>query len=256
MNVQRYVIAGGASLVIHAALLFVSQENKVFAMPAGNPASSVSLNLVSAPPTLEKPTPENVEPPKELQPQKQPEPEKKVVKKQVVKKEAVKKKVVKKEAVKKKVVEKKPEPIKQPKEVEPTKTVAKQETQPKAEPKKKIEPVKKDTVTQQTASASQSKGATSQPILVDKPTFVSQPTQPRYPRSAQRRGIEGAALYEVWLDENGNQIKHVLLESSGTESLDASALRAIKQWQFTPHILGGLKVAHRVQIPVRFKLEG
>ncbi|MBE4423022.1 energy transducer TonB [Vibrio parahaemolyticus] len=247
MNVQRYVIAGGASLVIHAALLFVSQENKVFAMPAGNPASSVSLNLVSAPPpTLEKPTPENVEPPKEPQPQKQPEPERKIVKKQVVKKEAVKKKVV----------EKKPEPIKQPKKVEPTKTVAKQETQPKAEPKKKIEPVKKDTVTQQTASASQSKGATSQPILVDKPTFVSQPTQPRYPRSAQRRGIEGAALYEVWLDENGNQIKHVLLESSGTESLDASALRAIKQWQFTPHILGGLKVAHRVQIPVRFKLEG
>lgn len=171
MNVQRYVIAGGASLVIHAALLFVSQENKVFAMPAGNPASSVSLNLVSAPPpTLEKPTPENVEPPKEPQPQKQPEPEKKIVKKQVVKKEAVKKKVV----------EKKPEPIKQPKKVEPTKTVAKQETQPKAEPKKKVEPVKKDTVTQQTASASQSKGATSQPILVDKPTFVSQPTQPRY----------------------------------------------------------------------------
>ncbi len=39
-------------------------------MPAGNPASSVSLNLVSAPPpTLEKPTPENVEPPKEPQPQ-------------------------------------------------------------------------------------------------------------------------------------------------------------------------------------------
>ncbi|MDF5452056.1 energy transducer TonB, partial [Vibrio parahaemolyticus] len=88
------------------------------------------------------------------------------------------------------------------------------------------------------------------------PTFVSQPTQPRYPRSAQRRGIEGVALYEIWLDENGNQIKQVLIESSGTESLDASALRAIKQWQFTPHISGGLKVAHRVQVPVRFKLDG
>ncbi|MCQ8140250.1 energy transducer TonB, partial [Vibrio parahaemolyticus] len=85
-----------------------------------------------------------------------------------------------------------------------------------------------------------------------KPTFVSQPTQPRYPRSAQRRGIEGAVLYEVWLDENGNQIKHVLLESSGTESLDASALRAIKQWKFKPHILGVLKVDHRVKLTVRF----
>jgi len=247
VNVQRYVIAGGASLAIHAALLFVSQETKVFAMPAGNPASSVSLNLVSAPPAVEKSTPENVAPPKE-QPQDQPEPEKKIVKKQVVKKDAVKKKVV----------EKKPEPVKQskPKTVEPTKTVTKQKVQPEAKPKKKTEPVKKETVAQQSAPASQSKGATSQPVLVDKPTFVSQPTQPRYPRSAQRRGIEGVALYEIWLDENGNQIKQVLIESSGTESLDASALRAIKQWQFTPHISGGLKVAHRVQVPVRFKLDG
>jgi len=80
VNVQRYVIAGGASLAIHAALLFVSQETKVFAMPAGNPASSVSLNLVSAPPpTVETSTPENVAPPKEPQPQEQPEPEKKIV---------------------------------------------------------------------------------------------------------------------------------------------------------------------------------
>ncbi|WP_282174897.1 energy transducer TonB [Vibrio diabolicus] len=244
MNVQRYVIAGGASLAIHAALLFVSQETKVFAMPAGNPASSVSLNLVSAPPpTVEKSTPENVAPPKEPQPQEQPGPEKKIVKKQVVKK---------------KVVKKKTEPIKQPKPktVEPAKAVTKQENQPEAKPKKKTEPAKKEMVAQQTAPASQSKGATSQPILVDKPTFVNQPTQPRYPRSAQRRGIEGVALYEIWLDENGNQIKQVLIESSGTKSLDASALRAIKQWQFTPHISGGLKVAHRVQVPVRFKLDG
>lgn len=244
MNVQRYVIAGGASLAIHAALLFVSQETKVFAMPAGNPASSVSLNLVSAPPpTVEKSTPENVAPPKEPQPQEQPEPEKKIVKK---------------DAVKKKVVKKKTEPVKQskPKTVKPTKAVTKQENQPEAKPKKKTEPAKKEMVAQQTAPASQSKGATSQPILVDKPTFVNQPTQPRYPRSAQRRGIEGVALYEIWLDENGNQIKQVLIESSGTESLDASALSAIKQWQFTPHISGGLKVAHRVQVPVRFKLDG
>ncbi|MCS0413349.1 energy transducer TonB [Vibrio diabolicus] len=245
MNVQRYVIAGGASLAIHAALLFVSQDTKVFAMPAGNPASSVSLNLVSAPPpTVETSTPENVAPPKEPQP----EPEKKIVKKQVVKKDAVKKKVV----------ENKTEPVKQskPKTVEPAKAVTKQENQPEAKPKKKTEPAKKEMVAQQTAPASQSKGATSQPILVDKPTFVNQPTQPRYPRSAQRRGIEGVALYEIWLDESGNQIKQVLIESSGTESLDASALRAIKQWQFTPHISGGLKVAHRVQVPVRFKLDG
>ncbi|MEF1306628.1 energy transducer TonB, partial [Vibrio owensii] len=117
-------------------------------------------------------------------------------------------------------------------------------------------PVAKKDPQQKATPTEQSKGATSQPVMIDQPAFVSQPVQPRYPRSARKRGIEGVALYEVWLDENGNQVKQVLIESSGAEMLDVSALRAIKQWQFSPHISGGQKVAHRVQIPVRFKLDG
>ncbi len=88
MNVKRYAIAGGASLVVHAALLFVSQETKVFAMPAGNPTSSVSLNLVSAPkPVQAEPTPQEAVEEKQPEPQKkpQPKPEPKPVKKTVEK---------------------------------------------------------------------------------------------------------------------------------------------------------------------------
>ncbi|WP_409580251.1 energy transducer TonB [Vibrio owensii] len=248
MNVKRYVIAGGASLVVHAALLFVSQETKVFAMPAGNPTSSVSLNLVSAPkPVQAESTPQEVVEEKQPEPQKQPQPkpEPKPVKK------TVEKPIVKKEAIKKKPVEKKPKPIKKP---QTSKPVAKKDLQPKEKVEKKVakEPVQQ----QKAAPTEQSKGATSQPVMIDQPAFVSQPVQPRYPRSARKRGIEGVALYEVWLDENGNQVKQVLIESSGAEMLDVSALRAIKQWQFSPHISGGQKVAHRVQIPVRFKLDG
>ncbi|WP_080994011.1 energy transducer TonB, partial [Vibrio campbellii] len=159
--------------------------------------------------------------------------------------------VVKKEAVKKKPVEAKPKPVKKP---QPPKPVAKEEPQPKEKVTEKVvqEPVQQ----QQAAPANQSKGASAQPVMIDQPAFVSQPIQPRYPRSARKRGIEGVALYEVWLDANGNQIKQVLIESSGAQMLDVSALRAIKQWQFSPHISGGQKVAHRVQIPVRFKLDG
>ena len=77
--------------MVHAALLFVSQETKVFAMPAGNPTSSVSLNLVSSPkPFQAEPTPQEVV--EEKQPEPEPKPVKKVVEKPVVKKEAVKKK--------------------------------------------------------------------------------------------------------------------------------------------------------------------
>ncbi|HHB1593343.1 TPA: energy transducer TonB [Vibrio campbellii] len=248
MNVKRYAIAGGASLVVHAALLFVSQETKVFAMPAGNPSSSVSLNLVSAPkPVQAEPTPQEVVEEKQPEPQKkpQPKPEPKPVKK------VVEKPVVKKEAVKKKPVETKPKTVKKP---QPPKPVAKKEPQPKEKVTEKVvqEPVQQ----QQAAPTNQSKGASAQPVMIDQPAFVSQPIQPRYPRSARKRGIEGVALYEVWLDANGNQIKQVLIESSGAQMLDVSALRAIKQWQFSPHISGGQKVAHRVQIPVRFKLDG
>ncbi|MGD1392012.1 TonB family protein [Vibrio harveyi] len=250
MNVKRYAIAGGASLVVHAALLFVSQETKVFAMPAGNPTSSVSLNLVSAPkPVQATPTPQEVVEEKHPEPKKQPEPPKPKPKPEPIKK-TVEKPIVKKEAVKKKPVQKKPEPVKKP---QPPKPVAKKDPQPK---EKVEEKVAKEPRPQQAAPTDQSKGATSQPVMIDQPTFVSQPVQPRYPRSAQKRGIEGVALYEIWLDENGNQIKQVLIESSGAEMLDLSALRAIKQWQFSPHISGGHKVAHRVQIPVRFKLDG
>jgi len=234
--------------VVHAALLFVSQETKVFAMPAGNPTSSVSLNLVSAPkPVQAEPTPQEVVEEKQPEPQKkpQPKPEPKPVKK------TVEKPIVKKEAIKKKPVEKKPKPVKKP---QTSKPVAKKDPQPKEKVEKKV--AKEPVPQQKAAPTEQSKGATSQPVMIDQPAFVSQPVQPRYPRSARKRGIEGVALYEVWLDENGNQVKQVLIESSGAEMLDVSALRAIKQWQFSPHISGGQKVAHRVQIPVRFKLDG
>ncbi|WP_104034296.1 energy transducer TonB [Vibrio jasicida] len=250
MNLQRYVIAGGASLAIHAALLFVSQETKVFAMPAGNPASTVSLNLVSAPKSVKaQPAPQEEVEKKQTETKKQPEPKPEPVKK------PIEKPVVKKEAVKKKPpVKKEPKPIKPPKKPQPTKPVAKKDPEPKEKVEKKVakEPVQE----QKAAPTNESKGATSEPVLVDKPAFVSQPVQPRYPRSARKRGIQGVALYEIWLDANGNQVKQVLIESSGAEMLDASALRAIKQWEFSPHISGGQQVAHRVQIPVRFKLDG
>ncbi|AQW60064.1 ferric siderophore transport system, periplasmic binding protein TonB [Vibrio sp. JCM 19052] len=217
-------------------------------MPAGNPTSSVSLNLVSAPkPVQAEPTPQEVVEEKQPEPQKkpQPKPEPKPVKK------TVEKPIVKKEAIKKKPVEKKPKPVKKP---QTSKPVAKKDPQPKEKVEKKV--AKEPVPQQKAAPTEQSKGATSQPVMIDQPAFVSQPVQPRYPRSARKRGIEGVALYEVWLDENGNQVKQVLIESSGAEMLDVSALRAIKQWQFSPHISGGQKVAHRVQIPVRFKLDG
>lgn len=218
-------------MAFHALLLITTDEAQVFAMPAGNPSQSVSINMVAMPKSAPAPT----DPVKPSPPQKQVKPE------PVLPKAAVKPKP-------------QPQATKNPVPVEQ----AKQAPAAKPAPEKVETNTQNEPKPQQTAAkpTTASKGISSQPILVDKPAFVSAPVQPRYPRVAQKRGIEGTVMYEIWLDEQGNQIQQYLITSSGTDVLDKSALEAIKQWKFSPRILDGVPVAHRVHIPVRFKLEG
>ncbi|MEZ8242735.1 TonB family protein [Vibrio splendidus] len=255
MNVPRYVIAGGASLVIHAALLFVAQESKVFAMPAGSQSNTVSINFTpkSTPsPAQQKTITEPVEPEpiKETVSQAEPKP---VEPKAVEPKQA-------KPTPKKKAITNKP----QPKKVE-KKVVKKKRPELKPEPKSKPTPQpekladkKVDRNLAESANQPQqvNQGVSNQePVLVTKPSFSAPPTPPTYPRQARRRGIEGVAIYEVWLDAEGKQIKQALVNSSGVLILDNAALDAIKKWKFSPHTVNGRAIAHRVQLPVRFRLE-
>ncbi len=249
MNVKRYSIAGGVSLAIHAAFLFVAQEPKAYAMPAGAQSSSVSLNFKAIPAPA---TP--VETPKPVTQQKVPPAPAKVepTPQKVVKKSQKKAKVAKKTKPKvKKVIKKKP-PAKKP--IVKEKQVV-QNSEPKSRPK--VAPTKTEVEKPQPEPqlATTNNGASSKPVMVKKPSFLTRPSAPQYPRLARKRGVEGVALYEVWLDDNGNQVKQVLISSSGATLLDKSALTAIKKWKFSPHTVNGQKMAHRVQIPVRFKLD-
>ena len=267
MNVPRYVIAGGASLVIHAALLFVAQESKVFAMPAGSQSNTVSINFTpkSTPsPAQQKTITEPVEPEpiKETVSQAEPKPvEPKAVEPKQAKPTPKKKAITNKpqpKKVEKKVVEKKPI---QKKPVTQKKVVKKERPEPKSKPTPQPEKLADKKVDRNLAeSANQpqevNQGVSNQePVLVTKPSFSSRPTPPNYPRQARRRGVEGVATYEVWLDAEGKQIKQALVNSSGALMLDNAALDAIKQWKFSPHTVNGRAIAHRVQIPVRFRLD-
>ncbi|MEZ9058955.1 TonB family protein [Vibrio pelagius] len=259
MNVPRYVIAGGASLVIHATLLFVAQESKVFAMPAGAESKTVALNFrpqtqrsvkreetVTEPVESEvTPEPEITETPVEPTPPPVAEPKKVQPKKEAITnkpkppvEKQVKKKPVQKKPIEKKVVENKPEPV-------------------KPQPDKKIAEKKVEYSDQQDAQpAAVNQGVENpEPVLITKPSFSVRPTPPKYPRQARRRGVEGVATYEIWLDEDGKQVKQALVNSSGALLLDKAALDAIKKWQFSPHTVNGRAIAHRVQVPVRFKLD-
>nr|WP_306179100.1 energy transducer TonB [Vibrio splendidus] len=271
VNVPRYVIAGGASLVIHAALLFVAQESKVFAMPAGSQSNTVSINFTpkSAPsPAQQKTITEPVEPEpiKETVSQAEPKPvEPKAVEPKQAKPTPKKKAITNKpqpKKVEKKVVEKKPI---QKKPKTEKKVVKKKRPELKPEPKSKPTPQpekladkKVDRNLAESANQPQevNQGVSNQePVLVTKPSFSSRPTPPNYPRQARRRGVEGVATYEVWLDADGKQIKQALVNSSGALMLDNAALDAIKKWKFSPHTVNGRAIAHRVQIPVRFRLD-
>ncbi|MEH0760526.1 energy transducer TonB [Vibrio sp. 16] len=261
MNLKRYSIAGGVSLAIHAAFLFVAHESKSFAMPTGSDTPTVSLKFAPTPsPKVEQAAPSEpqemppvekaVEPP----PPVEPPPVKKAVEKAPIEKpkKAVKKekpKPVKKKPEVKKAPPKKPTPVKKdtPKKEQPKPVVEEKVAKKVEENKPASKEVKSD--------AASRPGATENPVLVERPSFLTKPRPPKYPRIAQKRGIEGVAKYEIWLDENGNQIKQVLISSSGATILDKAALDAIKKWKFSPHTVGGKTVAHRVEIPVRFKLD-
>ena len=237
----RYFIAVGLSLAVHIAVIWSVPSKQAFAMPTGSQSSQVNIQFVTpSSPSMSKAK-------TDLKPKKSKSIEKKPVQKPHPKK-AVKKKTKptpKKAVINKPNITKKSEPV------------AKQENAKLKQDTALKEVNKEDSTSKntsdQTASVSKS-GVTEKPQLIQKPSFVTKPDAPRYPRIAQRRGIEGTALYEIWLNEKGKQIKQELITSSGTGILDDAALKAIQNWQFSPQIIDGQAIAHRVQIPVRFSL--
>lgn len=259
MNVRRYTCAALISFGAHAALVSQFDEKKAFAMPVGNQASTISLQFVKAPsPSTStkseikpsestnlktEPTPPTPKAAQPVEPKVASVNENPVVNKKPVKKN----KSIEKQTVAKKEIAKKPVS---------KRSVVKEPSIDKTQPKAKVEPVVEKELTAQASPASSAKqGVSEKPILIEQPSFLAPPTKPRYPRLAQRRGIEGTAMYEIWLDENGQQIKQNLLSSSGASMLDQAALEAIKKWKFSPRKINGTSIAHRVQVPIRFKLD-
>ncbi|HBV76039.1 MULTISPECIES: energy transducer TonB [Vibrio] len=254
MNLKRYTFAALISISAHTAIVTLLNEQKAFAMPTGTNSSSVSINLVSAvksqplpsshqstTETATKQHKDNTDSPTEKNLPKATPPKKSEInpeKKPAYKEVAAKQRVATKPKQAKSQAQTRKTPIQQPK-----KNVTKpQQTEPNPQ--------------QQNSQATAAKqGVTQKPLMVEKPSFLSPPSKPRYPRLAQRKGIEGTATYEIWLDANGNQLKQSLISSSGADMLDKAALDAIKKWKFSPQKINGISIAHRVQVPIRFQLD-
>jgi protein TonB len=78
--------------------------------------------------------------------------------------------------------------------------------------------------------------------------------EPIYPDVAQRANIEGVAILEAIIDEEGRVADvRVLRTASGV--LDRAALTAVRQWQYTPLVLNGIPVRFILTVTLSFQLE-
>jgi protein TonB len=76
---------------------------------------------------------------------------------------------------------------------------------------------------------------------------------PEYPDLARRAGVEGVVVLEAMLDATGRVDKIRVLTS--VPLLNEAAIRAVKQWRYSPTQLNGVPVPVLMTITVRFSLE-
>lgn len=78
---------------------------------------------------------------------------------------------------------------------------------------------------------------------------------PPYPPLARRMGEEGKVLLRVLVNAQGTADSVEINTSSGSERLDDSAQRTVRNWKFIPAKRGDNAVQSWVLVPIIFKLE-
>ena len=78
---------------------------------------------------------------------------------------------------------------------------------------------------------------------------------PPYPADALARGVEGLVLLRVRIGADGSVEEAAVYQSSGTPSLDESALSTVRNlWRFQPATRCGVAVAYEAIQPIRFTI--
>ena len=74
---------------------------------------------------------------------------------------------------------------------------------------------------------------------------------PEYPREAARAGLQGVVVLECSIDPQGKVAEAKVV--SGVPPLTDAALKAVKQWRYTPTLLSGTPVPVIMTVTVNFK---
>lgn len=75
----------------------------------------------------------------------------------------------------------------------------------------------------------------------------------RFPKIAEKRGIQGEAKVKIVLDKEGNVVSVTVVESSGNDSLDQGAIATVRRSnlkKFYPTILQGR--TYEITVPISF----
>jgi TonB family protein len=77
--------------------------------------------------------------------------------------------------------------------------------------------------------------------------------QDAYPMRLQRRGVGGTVWLRLWVDETGLPGDATILEGSGVEELDRTALRIAPRFTFAPALQNGRRMGTWIRFPVVFE---
>ncbi|MFH1658337.1 MAG: energy transducer TonB [Pseudomonadota bacterium] len=78
---------------------------------------------------------------------------------------------------------------------------------------------------------------------------------PAYPPLSRRMGEEGKVILRVSVNPQGSADSVEIRTSSGSQRLDESAQKTVRNWKFIPAKRGDIAVQSWVLVPIIFKLE-
>ena len=67
--------------------------------------------------------------------------------------------------------------------------------------------------------------------------------------------VEGRTLLKVYVEPAGKAGEVKIIETSGSETLDRAAVKALSEWTFVPARQGAVAIASWLEVPIRFILK-
>ncbi len=89
---------------------------------------------------------------------------------------------------------------------------------------------------------------------VDVAPVARRQIDPEYPRRAYELGLEGSVLVRILVNREGRVIDAIIEQADPPDLFDATVLRAVRRWEFTPALYRGQPVAVWVRVPFTFTL--